>query len=216
VALSAVTPPTTLSDLATAVAACQQCEQAGHLERAEPRLLGLAARLAAPAADRPRTVIVGQAPGRHAGRFAEPFASPYGRQIAAWLAQAGFDRAELPARVHLTALTRCFPGPGLSGRGDRAPSRAEIGLCAGHLQRELAWLQPAVVITVGKLAADTLLGRSSTLAAVVGAGQERAGARYLPLPHPSGVSRWRNDPAHRALVDQALALLARWRVELAL
>ena len=38
----------------------------------------------------------------------------------------------------------------------------------------------------------------------------------LPLPHPSGVSRWLNDPAHRALVDKALAQLAIWRVVLAL
>jgi uracil-DNA glycosylase family 4 len=36
-------------------------------------------------------------------------------------------------------------------------------------------------------------------------------ARLLPLPHPSGVSRWMNDPAHQALVAQAMGWLGRWR-----
>jgi hypothetical protein len=35
----------------------------------------------------------------------------------------------------------------------------------------------------------------------------------LPLPHPSGVSRWLNDPAHQRLVDEALARLAQIRSE---
>jgi uracil-DNA glycosylase len=38
----------------------------------------------------------------------------------------------------------------------------------------------------------------------------------LPLPHASGVSRWLNAPQNRALLDQALAELARLRVELGL
>lgn len=209
--------PSDLRSLAAAIAGCRRCQTAGHLVLAEPRLLGLATHQAADsqrAAPRPRLVVVGQAPGRHAGRYPVPFTSPYGRQIARWLVQAGFVPDELVGRVHLTALTRCFPGQSPAGRGDRTPSRAEIALCAGHLRAELALLRPAVIVTVGKLAADMLAGQARPLGAIVGAAWERNGVRYLPLPHPSGVSRWRNDPAHRALVDRALTLLAGWRVEL--
>ena len=213
----AVSPPD-LPALAAAVAGCRQCQAAGYLAAPEPRLLGLAARLAPAAAlaRHPRLVVVAQAPVRHAGRYPVPFSSPFGRQIAGWLGQAGFAADDLPARVHLTALTRCFPGPSPDGKGDRPPSRAEIELCAGHLRAELALLRPAVILTVGKLATDTLSGQARPLSAVVGSAWERDGVRYLPLPHPSGVSRWRNDPAHRALVDQALARLAGWREELGL
>jgi hypothetical protein len=35
----------------------------------------------------------------------------------------------------------------------------------------------------------------------------------VPLPHPSGVGRWLNDPDNRALVDRAMAALARLREE---
>ena len=43
---------------------------------------------------------------------------------------------------------------------------------------------------------------------------EQDGRYLLPLPHASGVSRWLNDPANRALVNQALAHLSRLRVDL--
>ena len=61
-------------------------------------------------------------------------------------------------------------------------------------------LQPAVVLLVGKMAIEHFLGRCR-LEDVVGTLVERDGRRYLPLPHSSGVSRWLNDPGHRALAS---------------
>ena len=72
-------------------------------------------------------------------------------------------------------------------------------------------LKPQVVLLVGLLAIRTYLGRVAALTEVVGTTTIRDGVRYLPLPHPSGVSRWLNDPAHRALVDRALTQLSTWR-----
>ena len=208
-----------LTRLVDVIGPCRLCQQAGYPVEAPPRLLGLTTVDGdATRADdyRPRLVIIGQAPGRQGGAYPVPFTSPYGRTIARWLGQAGFPPDDLPRRAHLTALTRCFPGSSATGKGDRAPSRAEIDLCAAYLRTELALLRPAVVLTIGKLATDRFHGRSRPLGAAIGSGWERDGVRYLPLPHPSGVSRWLNDPANRALVDRALALLSAWREELAL
>jgi uracil-DNA glycosylase len=47
---------------------------------------------------------------------------------------------------------------------------------------------------------------------VIGTYQERDGMLLLPLPHPSGVSRWLNDPKHLKLHQQALKILSEWRV----
>lgn len=47
---------------------------------------------------------------------------------------------------------------------------------------------------------------------VVGTCEERDGMLLLPLPHPSGVSRWLVDPEHQKLHQRALEILAEWRV----
>ena len=54
---------------------------------------------------------------------------------------------------------------------------------------QLAILKPDIVLLVGLLAIQTCLGRVSSLQAVVGTAAIKEGVRYLPLPHPSGVSR---------------------------
>jgi uracil-DNA glycosylase len=54
---------------------------------------------------------------------------------------------------------------------------------------------------------------SARLEEVVGEVVERNGAHLLPLPHPSGVSRWLNDLEHQALLARGLNRLSRWRQE---
>ena len=71
-------------------------------------------------------------------------------------------------------------------------------------------MRPELVLALGRLAAVAFLG-PAPLAELVGTlwEAERAGHRFLvlPLPHPSGVSRWLNEPANRARHEAALALL---------
>ncbi len=110
----------------------------------------------------------------------------------------------------LTSATKCFPGPSVSGKGDRLPTAAEVSLCGEHLDREIALVRPELVITLGKLAANVVIGPAS-LGDLVGQmhDAERAGHQFvaLPLPHPSGVSRWMNEPANQEKHAHALALL---------
>jgi len=62
------------------------------------------------------------------------------------------------------------------------------------------------------MAIETFFGKTR-LEDVIGTYRERDGMFLLPLPHPSGVSRWLNHPAHQQLHTAALARLASWRVE---
>src|SRR5207249_8430017 len=117
--------------------------------------------------------------------------------------------------VYLTSLTRCFPGKSRSGNGDRAPSRPEIALCHPFLDREFQLIQPKVVMLVGKMAIDAFVGKR-LLSDTVGQVFEIEGRSYLPLPHASGVSRWLNDAANQARLNQALRELSRLRQELGL
>src|SRR6266496_4388631 len=151
---------------ASEVVGCRACEVAGYLERANPIRPGLIAQ--------PRMMLIGQAPGTVSDRKGYHFAGPAGRFLEIWLEQAGFPEGYFREHVYLTSLTRCFPGKGKSGHGDRPPSRAEIALCSRFLNRELGLIQPKVVLLVGKMAIDAFVGKQP-LAHTVGKVFEASG-----------------------------------------
>ena len=67
-------------------------------------------------------------------------------------------------------------------------------------------MRPELIVAVGGLAIRRLLpGRS--LGDCIGSSLERDGVTVVPLPHPSGVSRWPNEPANRALLEAAVRLV---------
>ena len=115
------------------------------------------------------------------------------------------DEDEFYATFYCASVTRCYPGKAPSGRGDRTPTPAEQRLCAFWREWELRLLPPRLVVPVGGLAIRRLLGLTSL--ACVGERLELDGVAVVPLPHPSGASSWLNDPANRARVETAAALV---------
>ena len=108
--------------------------------------------------------------------------------------------------------TGCFGGAsgvfrGVQGKGDRVPSAQERALCQPFLLRELALIQPTLLLTVGRISAAYFLGNGIDFTQSIGKTFEYEGRTILPLPHPSGVSRWTNLPANQTRLEQALALL---------
>ncbi len=109
--------------------------------------------------------------------------------------RAGFASAEEFRRLtYIAALMRCF-----------------VANCAHWLDAELEILKPRVLILVGQMAIARFLGPGTL--------ESRVGRRFgkmpvmIPLPHPSGQSRWLNDHANRARLEKALAKLAMLRTE---
>lgn len=186
-----------LERLHAQIRACTKCVAAGFLSRAQPIVEGKAT---------DRIMIVGQAPGEAELSTNRPFSGRAGAELRRWLARAGIGEDALPYR---TSITKCFPGKARHGEGDRRPSSAEIVLCAPWLEQELALLRPAIVLLVGSLAIERLWGRVPLEASVGRIRRDDAGRILIPLPHPSGSSRWLNDPAHRALLDRGLRILRR-------
>ncbi len=192
---------------------CTHCVDAGYIPSAHPILRGNATA---------RIMVIGQAPGGEAAERPLPYSSATGRTLRAWLARAGFpdDAFHDADRFYLTSLTKCFPGKAKTGGGDRAPSRREIALCSGHLTTELHLVQPELILSLGRLSIEAMLPsvRGLPLAAIVGTPRpaelpllREIGTLVLPLPHPSGISRWLNHPDHRARVDAGLEWLAQER-----
>lgn len=164
-----------------------------------------------PEARRPRAMLIGQAPGPTEATTRRPFQGRAGRTLFRWLAAAGLDEPAARQFFYIAAITRCYPGPHPGGRGDRVPTPGERARCAPWLDAELALIRPRLIVTLGRLAVDRFLP-PAPLAGLVGTVHPISvlgrPTRVVPLPHPSGASGWLNAPAHRALLDQALAALA--------
>jgi uracil-DNA glycosylase len=140
-----------------------------------------------------------------------PFAYTAGKRLFSWFEPFGVDESAFRERVHLCAVIRCFPGRDPQSGGDRVPSSQEIANCASHLDREIRLLRPKLMIAVGTLAAQQLIGQSE-LRSIVGHLHQvkRAGRAFdvVVLPHPSGRSTWLNKPENRVLLDRSLELIA--------
>lgn len=160
----------------------------------------------------PKAMLVGQAPGKVEAAGGKPFAGRAGTTLFRWLERAGVDEETARRRIYIAAITRCFPGPSPSGRGDRVPSPKEQETCSVWLERELEIIKPRLLIPVGRLAItrflpnlplDQIIGREHR---VTHAGGESIA---IPLPHPSGASSWIHQGNHPALLDASLQLIGR-------
>jgi len=176
---------------------CRRCEEAGFIERAAPVVWG---RLG------DRMMLIGQAPGVTELENRRPFQGRAGKELFRWMASVGIGEDDFRSRVYMTAITKCFPGRVAGGSGDRRPSPAEIALCRPWLDRQLALIRPAAILLVGGLAIERFLPKRP-LHEVIGRRFEQGGTPLIPLPHPSGASRWLNATEHRALLRQALDLV---------
>jgi len=177
--------------------------------RACPKMMGPAVH-GPPVAS--RILLVGQAPGPREGRIGRPFAWTAGKTMFRWFSEAlGASEEEVRARVYIAAVARCFPGKAKGG-GDRRPDGDETARCRTYLEQEVALLKPRLVLPVGAMAIEQVLGRKVALAEVVGVPLE---ARYhgvacdlVCLPHPSGASTWHRMEPGKTLLKKALGLLA--------
>jgi uracil-DNA glycosylase len=150
-----------------------------------------------------RAYIHGQAPGALEGEQRLPWRGRAGRTLRRWLEM---DEDEFYDTFYCASVTRCYPGKSPSGAGDRTPTTREQELCAFWREWELRLMRPQLILVVGGLSARRLLGLSS-LAESIGRRFELDGAVAIPLPHPSGTSRWLNDPANRERLADALAVV---------
>ena len=203
------------------ILACTRCADAGHIPFALPMFQGLPGQ---------RLMLVGQAPGERELGPRKPFAGRSGAELARWAVRAGFrDDDHFRSLTYITSVTKCFPGKARTGGGDRRPSGAEVLACRTWLEGQLALQRPRLLLLVGGLAHGAFAVTAGTpLEALIGSVFDASGRDHgssilggegvppdvslpfhLPLPHPSGASRWLNLPAHRDQLARALAVLER-------
>jgi uracil-DNA glycosylase family 4 len=173
---------------------CRACAEAGYRIESLPVFEGHGGQ---------RAYILGQAPGILEGQERRPWRGRAGQSLRRWL---DMDEDTFYSTFYCASVTRCYPGRAPGGGGDRTPTAREQELCSFWREWELRLLQPRLIVAVGGLAIRRLLG-PSTLDACIGERFEHGDAVVVPLPHPSGVSRWMNVPENRARVERAIELI---------
>jgi uracil-DNA glycosylase len=127
-------------------------------------------------------LIVGEAPGASEDRQGVPFVGRSGALLESMLGEAGLSRDE----VFIANTIRCRPPQ------NRTPRAAELRACAGWLQEQVRILDPAIVVTLGRLALQHFLP-SARVTRLQGERHEIVyGDRTLtlfPLIHPAAVLR---------------------------
>jgi DNA polymerase len=105
-----------------------------------------------------RLMVVGEAPGAEEDRQGEPFVGRAGQLLNSMLKAAGFERRQ----VYIANVLKCRPP------NNRDPAIEESDRCLPYLQRQIELVDPAVILCVGRIAAQRLLGRDEPLARLRG------------------------------------------------
>ncbi|MBV9823042.1 MAG: UdgX family uracil-DNA binding protein [Actinobacteria bacterium] len=155
-----------LPELAEAAAGCRGCELYAEATQA---VFGRGPATAP-------LMLVGEQPGDVEDQRGEPFVGPAGKLLDRALAEAGID----PAGSYLTNAVKHFA---FTRRGTRrihqTPRRGQVVACRPWLAAELRAVRPAVLVTLGATAAQSLFGPSFRL------GQHRGEVLHLPAPSPA-------------------------------
>jgi len=126
------------------VAACTRC--ALHATRTRP-VLGVGDR-------RAQWLVIGEAPGAEEDRQGEPFVGRAGQLLDAMLRAIGLARGH---NVYIANILKSRPP------GNRDPRPEEVSACLPYLQRQIALLEPRLILAVGRIAAQNLLGTDTSL-----------------------------------------------------
>jgi DNA polymerase len=127
-----------------------------------------------------RVVFVGEAPGQEEDRQGEPFVGKAGALLTDIIQKGMKLRRE---DVYICNVIKCRPP------GNRNPEADEVESCAPFLARQVAAVQPEVIVALGKFAAHTLLATTTPITRLRGIWGEFEHVPVMPTFHPAHLLR---------------------------
>jgi uracil-DNA glycosylase family 4 len=192
--------------LQQAVASCDAC---GLCKTRKNTVFGVGAQ--APEGQVPQVdwLIVGEAPGENEDLQGEPFVGQAGKLLDNMLKACGLSRhgtrGPQGGGVYIANVLKCRPP------GNRNPRPDEVAQCEPYLQRQIALLQPKIIIAMGRFAVQTLLQGSvpqveaAPLGKLRGQVYDYQGVPVVVTYHPAYLLRSLSEKA-KAWADLCLAM----------
>ncbi len=108
-------------------------------------------------------MLIGEAPGAEEDARGEPFVGQAGRLLDNMLTSVGMSReGETPKSVYIANVLKCRPP------GNRNPQPDEVAKCEPFLLRQIELVNPALIVVMGRFAAQSLLGTDASIASLRG------------------------------------------------
>lgn len=163
-------------------------------------------------------LLIGQAPGISEYESGKPFQGRAGQKIREIFRSLGIN--DFDQMVYSSALVKCYAGRKYrkasnpaSGCEDRVPTTEMVKNCRPFLERQLALVEPQIVVTLGSFPLKAYLkmagfpAQKATLEAYVGTSHTWNGRSVVFFPHTSGGARWLNSSENKLLFSSGKSLL---------
>ena len=125
--------------------------------------------------NRPDILLIGEGPGETEDQFGRPFIGKAGQLLDKIIQKMGLERED----VFITNVVKCRPP------NNREPLKDEVENCLPHLSRQIIILQPKVIVCLGKVALNNLLGTSHSMGRIRGQILSFHDIPLIPTFHPS-------------------------------
>lgn len=159
-----------LEELVEALEGCQRCKLAGGRTHI---VFGVGN-------PRAQVMFVGEGPGEEEDLRGEPFVGRAGQLLTRIITNGMKLRRE---DVYIANIVKCRP------EGNRAPQPDEIAACLPFLRRQIELIKPRVIVALGAVAVQALLGGQVSITRVRGSWQEYCGIPVMPTFHPAYLLR---------------------------
>lgn len=124
-------------------------------------------------------MVIGEGPGADEDRQGEPFVGRAGQLLNSMLAAVGLKREA----VYIANIVKCRPP------GNRDPAPDEAAACRPFLDRQIALIQPKLILAVGRIAAQNLLNTQAPLGRLRGSVHDLNGIPVVVTYHPAYLLR---------------------------
>jgi len=122
-------------------------------------------------------MFIGEGPGAEEDRQGLPFVGPAGELLTRIIRAIDLDRDQ----VYIANVVKCRPP------GNRDPQPDEVAACRGYLEAQIDLVQPKLIVALGKVAAQTLLGTDQSLGRMRGRWYTVRGVPTRVTYHPAAL-----------------------------